>query len=298
MAQDYFETNDSEGDLGDFIGLVTNSIWSNPDIESKGKADFENSDRYQLYWFVKVLDILQEDYDDDTEDTVVTMSIGKDWGPEGDGDEIRHKDDPGDEAVEAGKAKPILFSGAPRRGSVYGKFLTLTRGANDNYYTSEGEAEVLDGGEEVDFDLVGVRNYFRKLGITDPRKASIWNNNVFRFRGLGLKYNRDQKPRLKALPVAWLGTLEDYEAKTGIVVGTGTDGNVKVGGTAEAENVAATLPSDTEPATVETLTQLVNSSSSHTEFMKNALKLPEVRGNQPITDAIMNEGEGPWSAKK
>ena len=296
MAQDYFETNDSDGDLGHFVGLVDNSIWSNPDIESKGKADFENSDRYQLYWYTKVLDILQEDFDDDTEDVTVTMSIGKDWLPEGDGDDIRHKDDPGDDAVERGEAKPILFSGAPRRGSVYGKYLTLTRGANDNYYTSEGEAEILDGGDEIEIDLVGIRNYFRKQGITDPRKASIWNGHVFLFRGLGLKYNRDQKPRLKALPVKWLGTLEDYEAQTGVSVKT-EGGVTKVGGTAEAENVATTLPTDTAPEVVEMLTQVVNSSSSHTEFMKTALKLPEVRGNEDLTSAIMNEAEGPWSAK-
>lgn len=298
MAQDYFETNDSDGELGDFIGLVEDSIWSNAEIESKGKADYDGADRYQLYWNVTPLQILQDDFDDDVDSATVTMGIGKDWYPEGDGDDIRHKDDPGDALVDARKAKPILFNGSLRKGSVYGKYLALTRGAVDCYENDRGEAEVLDGGDEVEYDLTPVRRKFKSQGVIDPRKASIWKGHVFRFRGLGLKYRDDQKPRLKALPVAYLGTLEEWEKNSGNTVVRNESGAVdRVGGTAEAIDVAKTLHPDTDPTIVETITDLVNNASSHTEFVKTALKLPEVKDDAVLTTVLMDEIHGPWSAK-
>lgn len=297
MAVDYFNTNDSDGDLGHYIGLVEDSIWSNPDIESKGKADFDGADRYQLYWNVKVLDILQEDFEDDVDYNTVTMSIGKGWFPEDNKVDIRHEDDPGDDAVERGEAKPIFFSGATRRGSVYGKYLALTRGASEAFETSEGEAEVLDGGDEVEYDLTGILRYMRKNGITDPRNASVWEGHVFLFRGLGLKYNRDQKPRLKALPTKWLGTLEQYEKNEGVTVERSEGGNVKASGTAAPETVASILGAGVSAEAVEAITDAVNKASTHTEFARIALVLPEVRANESLTPLIMDEENGPWSAR-
>lgn len=298
MGTDYFNTNDSDGDLGYFIGVVDSSIWSNADIESNGKADYDGSDRYQLYWGVSVLDILQDDFDDDVESTTVVMGIGKDWYPESNPDDIRHKDDPGDEAVESGNAKPILFSGATRKGSVYGKFLKGTRGG-PLYETQEGTAITLDGGDEVEeFDLVKLGRWFQRNGITDARKASIWKDHVFLFRGLGLIYNRDQRPRLKALPVKWLGTREEYEQGTGLATHK-PEGTSTPTSTVEVEQVighAAMKNYTFDPELAADITTVLNESSSHAVFMRNTLPMPEVKGDEKLT-ALITDAEGLWSLR-
>lgn len=307
MAYDYMDIDESQGLLGWFEGTVLDSYWSTPRADSKGKATFDGADTTKLYWLVRV-DTVHQDYE-----RVVPESMSTNWGigdkwhqdPENE-NQIRHEDDPGDEAVEAGTAKPILFKGS----SMWGKFIGLCTGKYENYFTQTpidpmvDYPVVLDEGPEVEYELYTVRLDFEKRGVqADPRDASIWKGMRFEFRGLGFPYRQTKgTPAFRATPVRFLG-FDEAVASSDPVGNAVPPASEPV----DPQLLLATLPeavvdrvAGNDEATVELvegLAELVGSSDTHTVFMRQALKLPMVKGDADIKKAVMNKDSGPYSVK-
>lgn len=298
MTTDYMDTDDSQQLLGWFEGTVLDSYWSTSRIESQGKATFDGADTYKLFWHVRVDDVLQE-YDKMVPPTMsVSMGVGEKWIQDPDNKNIvRHEDDPGDEAVDAGRAKPILFKGS----SMVGKFVGLCTGKYESYYTQSAidplvdDLVVLDDGPPVEYDLAGVRGNFSQRGIVaDPRDASIWTGMKFLFRGVGFVYRMTRgTPGFRATPVAFLGFDPDAHEDGS----SSTEKASPAGPVVSADDVAEALPEGTEPAVVNKVTDLVNNNDTHTSFMRAALKIPEVKGNADIKAKVMDADAGPWAVK-
>lgn len=298
LSTDYMDTDDSQQLLGWFEGTVLDSYWSTSRIESQGKATFDGADTYKLFWHVRIDDVLQE-YDKMVPPTMsVSMGVGEKWIQDPDNKNIvRHEDDPGDEAVEAGRAKPIRFKG----GSMLGKFVGLCTGKYDSWYTQTpvdglvDEPVVLDDGPGLEYDLAGVRGNFSQRGIVaDPRDASIWTGMRFLFRGVGFVYRSTKgTPPFRATPFAFLGHDPDAHEDSP----SSTEAASPAGPVVDSSDVALALPEGTEPELVERLTELVNTSDTHTSFMRAALKLPEVKGDAAIKAKVMDVDAGPWAVK-
>lgn len=295
MPTDYLDPDDSSGLLGHFTGTVVGSVWSTPRAESNGKAKGPNADKLKEFWTVRVDEILQDDYDGaDVPQVTVNWGVGTGWDVVGDDDfNIRHEDDPGDEAVESEKAKPIRIKG----NSGLGKFLGLITGSRPNYNTEMGAPKVMDGGDEdVEYDLTGCAEYLRANDLTDSRDSRIWLGTQFEFRGLGQKWrNMDGEPWMTPLPTRFLGV--DKDVAGGVIDGDYSPEPAVTLSAVDAADVAPLLPSDTPPATVEAVTALVNTSKTFNRFMKDALLLDDVAAGTPVGDAVMDETNGPWSAR-
>lgn len=293
---DYFNPDDRQGLLGWYSGTVIESFWSTDRVQSKGKATWDGADDSKLFWLVRIDDVHQ-DYDQMVPPTMsAKMSIGKKWLPNEDGTFVEHEDAASDEEVAAGTAKPLYIKGS----SMYGKFLGLTNGNYESYYTQTpvdpmvDEPVVLDDGPEPDYDLTGVRQEMNRLGRKDPRRADIWVGFQFEFRGLGFKYRQTKgTPGMNAVPVRFLGF--DPEAH---IDGSGAAGEAQSSnGSVDPASVSLSLPDDTEAGLVDDIVKLVEVSSSHTEFMKQALVLDGVKTNNGVKSAVMDAENGPWSKK-
>lgn len=291
---DYFDTDDRQTLLGWFNGTVLDSYWSTDRVETKGKANYDGSDETKLFWLVQIDEVLQE-YDKVVAPSLsLNMGLGKGWYPNEDGTRVEHEDAAPDEEVEAGNAKPIVFKG----GSMYGKFLGLVNGKYESYYTGTPvdpmveEPKVLDDGPEPMYQLWEARADLAKHGLGDPRDASIWRGTRWEFRGLGFMYRQTKVPGFKAVPVTYLGYTDPSQLNQ-----EGAGEPVSGGRDVDPQEVSLTLPAGTEPALVERLTKTLSASSSHTEFMKEALKLEEVKTNPEVKSAVMNAENGPWGLK-
>lgn len=276
----YFDTDDSQGLLGHFIGKVGPSFWSSTLAESKGEQSWQGADKTKLFWNVGVEDVLQDGYEGVVPPAVtVNMGIGNGWWADETGLIVRHEDDPGDEAVEAGTAKPKLFKSS----SLYGMFLDLVAGKAQAYRTEMGAAVVLDGGPDVEYGLNKLAAYMREHRFQDTRDATIWNDLLFEFRGLGLKYrNQEGDPRMKPYPVRFLGVGEVTESiKAPAASNTEDDAKVWVDFGASASTAA-------------TLVQLSRAATSHAEFARNALMLAEVKDDEKLSEAVADENNGRW----
>lgn len=298
MPYDMMDTDDSQQLLGWFAGTVLESIWSSSRVESEGKYSGDGADTTKLYWHTRIDDVFQE-YDKMVPPTMtISMGIGEKWHWDPENKHlVRHEDDPGDEAIEAGRGKPILFKGS----SLYGKFLGLCTGKYDSYYTQTpidplvDDLVVLDDGPPLEYDMTGVAANFRERGIeADSRDASLWVGQRFLFRGTGFVYRQTKgTPPFRATPFAWLGY--DPNASDSAV---SSPENASTGGvTVVPAQVALALPEGTSDDVVATVTQLVNSASSHTQFMRNALKLDEIKGDADIKAKVMDADAGPWAVK-
>lgn len=292
---DYLDPDESSGLLGHFAGTVVGSVWSTARAESNGKAKGPNADKLKEFWTVRVDEILQDDYDGaDVPTMSISWGVGSGWDVVGDDEfNIRHEDDPGDEAVEAGKAKPVRIKG----NSGLGKFLGLITGSRKTYATEMGEPKVMDGGpEDVEYDLTGCADYLRANDLTDSRDCRIWLGTQFEFRGLGEVYrNMDGQPWMTAHPTRFLGV--DKDVAGGVIEGDYSPEPVSTPSAVDAGDVAALLPSDTSPELVESVTALVNTSKTFNRFMKDALLLDGVDAGDAVGDAVMDETNGPWSAR-
>jgi hypothetical protein len=282
MPTNYMDTDDSAPLLGHFIGQTNLSFWSTPDEESKGKADYENSDQYKLYWNVNVLDILQDYSGEDVKSVNLSFGIGKDWMPlAADPNQIRHKDDPGDEAVEAGDAKPILF----RTTSGLGTLLALISGKLKTWETDE-PAVVMDEGGPLDVNMRQLGRHFNDNEIYDSRDCTIWEGLIFEYRGIGLKYGQ-RKPRMSPKPVRW---LPEFSGATDLSkLSEARD-------TGAAPDTQTWVEAGADDATAATLEALAQRSKSHAAFAKNAALLPAVKDNETLMAAVMDETNGNWGA--
>jgi hypothetical protein len=293
MPVDYFETDDSAPFVTYFAGTVTESYGDTPANQAvaagRDVPDFDGADKTRIYWSVSVDDILQDWDNVPPESITKNWGIGKDWWADETGLILRHKDDPGDEAVEAGKAKPILF----KEDSAYGMLLALIRGARKDWETQGNTPLVLDGGGKVEYDMRGLAAWFRQNGVYDSRDASIWVGHKFLFRGLGLIYrNTKGKPGATAMPVKWLGygDVSDSPSSTAAAQGASS-------APLDPADVAGTLPPHTAPELVEQVASLASNATSFNDFRKQALMLPEVKEDEELRNVIMDQSNGPWSVR-
>jgi hypothetical protein len=300
-TNDYWDPDDSQQLLGDFEGTVLQSFWSTMRIQSQGKIDGAGADNTQLYWLVSVDEVWQE-YDKIIPESVsINFGIGEKWRSDESGRFVEHEDDPDPAKVASGDAKAMSFKG----GSMYGKWLGLCGGRYDSYYTQTNvdplvaDLRVLDDGPELRYDLSGVRAIQSRRKVGNPRDASIWVGLRFRFRGVGFVYKQTKgTPSFKVMPFSFLGFSEDvaasYDPNSAGTIDAGDNGASSV--VTEAALVSETLVGASGEL-VETLTTLVSNASSHPEFMKGALKIPEVKGNPDIKASVMNANTGPWSKR-
>lgn len=295
----YWDDDTRQQRLADVEVTVLQSFWSTPRIESKGKAQFDGADKVQLYWNCRIDEVYQ-DYDKALpEQFGVQISPGEGWIADEHGVMVSHKDDPSEELLQAGKAKPIQFKGS----SFMGKWLGLCSGKYSSWYTRTNvdpmtrEPIVLDDGDEVEYDLGSVRSVLARRKA-NPRDAGIWVGMKFRLRGLGFYYrNTEGTPGVKVMPTAFLG-LDEAVVADYVPGSAGSDGSgaITTGLVAHPELVSETLPGASAEL-VETITELVSKATSHPEFMRGALQVEEIRTTPDLKAAIMNASEGPWSKK-
>lgn len=288
MPVNYMDTTEGPGFLGAFIGQVNLPFWSTPEEEGRnnpnGPPDYKDADKFKLYWNVQVLDITQEWDGEDVKSVNKSFGIGKQpWAPMASApNNIRHEDDPGDAAVEAGEAKPILFN----EKSGLGMLLALISGKFDEWHTDDADAEIMDGLGPVRYDLTSLGKYFRDNEIYDSRDADIWKGLIFEFRGLGLKYGTN-KVRMTPLPVRW---LPEFSGAADLSKLSGARDGGSAPDTAVWESAGA------DAATAATLASLVTRSPNHAAFAKNAALLPAVKDNETLMAAVMDETNGNWGA--
>lgn len=172
-----WETDDSTGLLGHFIGTIDSSIWTTDSQKADPDAPF-------LSWAVTIDDILQENFTGKApEALVVNTTIGKGWVEDETGETVEHKD-----GVET-------FKGS----SAYGRIISLVSGKAKDYGS---QAVVLDGDGDYKCDFSDVGKYMQAKGFDDPRVASIWTGIQFEFRGIGFKFRgQDGDPYQLSLPV-------------------------------------------------------------------------------------------------
>jgi len=283
---DPWEEDNSATFLTDFIGTVQDSFWSSAADQAKQAGrdvpDYDGADRAQLYWNVRVDDVTQEDFDKDVPNVTVTLSVGSGWWADETGENVIHEEDDED----AGKL--TRFKGS----SKLGEFQALLGGRKD-----EWDYDKIDNEDKpIDYDFSGWKRYQAETKFTNPRNSKGWEGTTWQFRGMGIQM-RGQKMRdvrVKPLPVAFLGSSAvDSSGSSSGTVSESTSST----GTVEPEAVAQVLPPDTAPETVEAITAAINTSTSHTEFSKKALKNDEVRGSAVLTKAVMDEASGLWGLK-
>lgn len=263
-----WDTDESTGLLGHFIGRVDKSIWT---TDSKR----EDPNKPFLQWDVTLLDALQENFQGKVpEEVVINVSIGNNWTEDEDGVTVEHK-----EGLEMFKAS-----------SSYGKIIGIVAGKADDYGSN---AEVMDGDGKLVIDLSGVAKHMQTNGYDDPRVATIWNGLVFEFRGIGFRYRGSKgDPFQNVLPVR----LVDSEESGPNVAAPKNSGGKKAATKAAAEpvdTVGTWSGAGADDDTANTLNDLANSSKSHSEFAKNALLLDAVKESDGLRDAVMNSDNFP-----
>lgn len=295
MPINTLDPDESQDLLGHFIGRVEGSFWSTPYVEAANdnKPDWEGADVPRLYWHVRVLDVLQPDYDGNIPETVtLTWTIGKGWWVSENGEQVRHKEDASDEEIENGSAKPHTF----KVNTGLGRWLNLIKGGVGRYETEMGPAVLLDGSGDVDYGLYpDVRDYLVANDLVDSRDAGIWRGMVFEFRGLGLKYGSFGKdrdvpttPRMRPYPVKYLGVGDGVGAGV-----TQTPNSIAGALDIPARDVQTWRNIGASEDTATVLAKLAVAASSHTEFQRNALLVPSVKEDDSLSNAVMDEGV--WS---
>lgn len=292
------DVDDSQQLLGWFEGTVIDPLWSNSRAQSEGKYTGDGADTIKAYWHVSV-DKVHQDYDKMAPPTTtVSFGIGEKWHVDPENPNVvRHEDDPGEAAIEAGDGKPILIKGS----SVFGKVVGLSTGKYESYFTQTAvdpmvrDLVVLDDGPPVEYEMYGVADAMRARGITtDSRDISIWRGARFLFRGVGIPYRNTQgTPRFQVLPFAFLGFDEDV-ASGAESSSAGLAGRPVSIDPADVANLCA---ADTPAEAVEELAKLLSTSNTHTEFMRAALRI--VNGQklgEDVKAAVMNE-DGLWALR-
>lgn len=301
MPVDYMNIDETQGLLGDFDGTVIDAYWATPRQDSQGKATFDGADTTKQYWLVRI-DHVHQEFDKVIPETMsINWGIGDKWHKVPEAPHlVRHEDDPGDEAVESGKAKPIFF----KAGSALAKFVGLCTGRYDSYYTGlpvdplVEEPMVLDDGGPVEYGLYPVRANFADRGVVaDSRDASIWIGMKFRFRGLGFSYRQTKGvPPFTVRPVYFLG----YEEIAPDAGRNGVPSASGAGVVVSAADVASALPEglvgEVDEVACDEVATLLSSASSHTEFMRGALRTEMSKSNADVKAWFMDE-DGAWAVK-
>jgi hypothetical protein len=275
------ETDDSAVFLTDFVGTVLRSFWSSAEAQAveagRDAPTYDNADRTQLYWHVRVDDILDPEFERDVESVIIPISVGSGWWADEAGEVVTHEDD--------SETKPRKFRGDSRLGQI----LALIRGDKGEY--KDVDHYSMDN-THPDYDMTPALKWVRDTGFKNTRNARGWEGSVWRFAGVATKTgNSDREPRVKSYPVAFLGSGDTNGGESAVAHTPSSTEPV------DRAALSKTLPSDTPADVVEELARLVEAASSHTEFMRNAVALPGVKGKDDLTKAIMDEQGGPWSRK-
>jgi len=261
-----WDTDESTGLLGHFVGRVNSSIWTTDSQRDDPNKPF-------LQWDVQVQDVLQENFQGKVPETVtINVSIGNGWVEDESGESVEHKD-----GLEMFKAS-----------SAYGKIVGIVAGKASDYGSN---AEPMDGDGKIVADLSGVAKHMQEHGFDDPRISSIWDGLTFEFRGIGFRYR--QKPGQPAndpfqlvLPVRLVDGSESAAATT--KRGTGTKAAKEA-----VDTVGTWTTNGADDDTANTLNDLANSAKNHSEFAKNALLLDTVKESDTLRDAVMDSTNFP-----
>lgn len=270
-----WQSDKSSGLLGHFVGTVEKS-WAGTNV------NIGDGNVTLIFWETAVDDILQEDFDNVPPDAVnLSIGLGAGWDTDENGI-LYHEDDP--MRKEKG-LEPRDFKSS----SLYGKIIDLVTG--DEKYV--GKYQIMDGGpEDVACDFSMAMDYFTRMGYDDPHDPSIWNGIQFEFRGLGFIYRNQDEPRMKAVPVKVVSVPDGKGA----------------GVANRATRPRASKPEPQEEvtydwsqhgvddATAANLHAILNDAKTHSAFVKEAMKLDSVKGNQALMDILVSD-EGPWSLR-
>jgi hypothetical protein len=287
MSDDLYSGDESSGLLTHFVGRVRTGFWSNFFAETEGKATADYA--HDTLWFahVDVLDVLQENYETSgapVESVQVSLGIGKGWHVDPNNPNlIEHEDDTPD------------YQKKIRADSAYMRFVYIVGGKNSTYEN----AIVLDGDGPFECDLTGVRAVHAQRGVTTMKDATVWDNLVFEYRGLGFKYRSDDKPRARAYPVRYLGyddsevpDISKLNGSVGSVSGNSTPNSASgpraALGTVPPEVVNEWTTAGASGPTVATLTRLWDSSPTVEHFIGNAGMLPDVKANEALAKAVID----------
>jgi hypothetical protein len=259
-----WETDDSTGLLGHFIGTITSSIWTTDSTRQDPNKPF-------LQWDVEVVDVLQENYTGKVpDDLTINVSIGNGWTEDEEGQTVEHKD-----GLES-------FKGS----TSYGKIISLVAGKVNDYGSN---AVPMDGDGKVTADLSGVAKHMQANGFDDPRVASIWTGLTLEFRGIGFKYRGStDDPFQNILPVGLAGVDDDHKPAA-----KATKAAAKAAPKEPADTVGVWAGAGADDDTANTLNDLANSAKNHSEFAKNALLLDVVKESDQLRDAVMDSANFP-----
>src|SRR5215207_7425373 len=285
MPKDMWDADETDNRLSWFVGTITEDYYSDAVTESGGKATFQNADQIAHYFTVAVDDVLQ-DYSGKPMETIsLKLGLGKGWEKTPAGSAVRHEDD--DEKDPDNDKQFDIRSG-------FGQFLALIQGKRSAW--TARRVVMLDGGpDEVEYDFAGVRDYMRKNDYSDPRESGIWVGTRWLFRGFGFQYT-DEATELRATPrpVAFLGTSDDQSAGKSKSAAGRTAKTVEV--TPQQVGVKLSDAGSTcTPEQAEQLAKLLETSSSHSAFARNALALPDLPDE--MKTAIMDQANGLWSVR-
>jgi len=283
-----WDTDDSSGLLGHFTGTITDS-WFSTD------ADYQDGKTVCLWWTVEVEEVLQEDYEGQVPEEVTNMlSIGSDWLTE-DRETVTHK---------KGRSK---FHST----SVYGKLLNIVLGKAEGYSQyNQGrliEAELTDGGDDVDIDFGNLESVLQKRG--DPEQAKIWNGLRFEFRGMRFNYGKGRDGNLmmsgsKPMPARFLGVVEDAKLEPAKAASKATKAT-------KATAKAAPAPVAEERPDLGTALTTVNATEAQTAFLNGALAeadsfaalskaafaIDGVSENSDLLAFVLDQNAGLWTYK-
>lgn len=271
---DLYAGDDSSGLLNHYVGRVKRSFWSTMFAETQGQANQDFAHTTMLFWQNDVLDILQANYSSSgppTESSLSSFGIGNGWLQLADDPNmVFHEDDQPDELK--------LF----HSNTALMKFVHLISGKNTTYE----KAVVLDGDDpSFQVDLAGVRAIHAQKGVRTLRDATIWENMIFEFRGLGFPTRRNPDPSPRTMPVRFLGYDEsdtpalDYSnGPTPTVAG---QAGGQLGDWSPTDRLATALPA----ARADAVARLWGSAASVEAFEKQALVL--LKNDDDATAALV-----------
>lgn len=296
MPEDLLTPDDSSEFILDYSFTVLDSYWSTPAEErTEGGKSFDGDDKVRLYWHVRPDEVFQ-DYDGKVPETMtVNWTTGTGWVIQEDESQVRHKDDDPDADESDPEYKPKRFKAS----CMLGQFLGLVTGQQETYRARKG-VRVMDGGDEdeLTYDMTPAKDYLIEHGFGDPRDASIWVGTQWRSRGLGLDYgNDDMEVRAKALPVMFLGVDPEVRAEADAGVTPSATGAPEARGGVTASDVQAGAPFTLGDSEAEALARLVTTSTSHPQFMRQALALPFVKEDDAVKAWVQDADGGAYTLK-
>lgn len=276
MTDDLYAGDDSSGLLNHFVGRVKRSFWSTMFAVTEGQANQDFAHNTMLFWQNDVLDILQANYSASgppTESQLSSFGVGNGWLQLADDPNVVfHEDDDEGEGLKLFHSNTALM-----------KFVHIVSGKNTTYE----KAVPLDGDGDFTVDLSGVRAIHAQKGVKTLRDATIWENMIFEYRGLGFPTRRNPDPSPRTMPIRFLGYDESDVPELSY---TDSRSPAAAGPSPASGALGAWQPSerlqDAVPAgKADALARLWSSAKDVQAFEKQALVL--LRGDDEATTALV-----------